>query len=89
MNVMTAYTTVVKCPIVRIPMDLSIAFAKLVQNTMVSYTAMNYSTDLKKKRLLLVNFLPSLDSFLGTVSGYKRTSFFVQKLLRRLTTSIE
>lgn len=88
MNVMTVYTTVVKCPIVRIPMDLSIAFAKLVQNTMVSYTAMNYRRDLKK-RLLLVNFLQSLDSFLGTVSGYKRTSFFVQKLLRRLTTSIE
>ena len=88
MNVMTAYTTVVKCSIVRIPMDLSIAFAKLLQNTMGSYTAMNYSRDLKK-RLLLVNFLQSLDSFLGTVSGYKRTSFVVQKLLRRLTTSIE
>ena len=49
MNVRTDYTTVAMCPIVRIPMALSIAFAKLVQNTMVSDTDMNYSRDLKIK----------------------------------------
>ena len=49
MNARTDYTTVAMCPIVRIPMDLSIAFATLVQNTMVSDTAMNYSRDLKIK----------------------------------------
>ena len=49
MNVRTDYTTVAMCPIVRTPMALSIAFVKLVQNTMVSDTDMNYSRDLKIK----------------------------------------
>ena len=49
MNVRTDYTTVAMCPVVKIPMDLSTAFAKLIQNTMVSDTAMNYSKDLKIK----------------------------------------
>ena len=43
MNVRTDYTTVAMCPIVRIPMDLSTAFAKLAQNTKVSNTDINYS----------------------------------------------
>ena len=34
------------CPIVRIPMDLLTAFAKLMQNTKVSDTDMNYVRDL-------------------------------------------
>ena len=46
MNVRTDYTTVAMCPIVRIPMDLLTAFAKLVQNTKVSDTDMNCSRDL-------------------------------------------
>ena len=46
MNVKTDYTTVAMCPIVRIHMDLSTAFAKLAQNTKVSDTDMNYSRDL-------------------------------------------
>ena len=46
MNVRTDYTTVAMCPIVRIPMDLSTAFVKLIQNTKVSGTDMNYSRDL-------------------------------------------
>ena len=46
MNVRTDYTTVAMCPFVRIHMDLSIAFAKLMQNTKVSDTDMNYSRDL-------------------------------------------
>ena len=43
MNVRKDYTTVAMCPIVRIPMDLSTAFAKLIQNTKVSDTDMNDS----------------------------------------------
>ena len=43
MNVRTGYTTVAMCPIVRIPMDLSTAFAKLIQNTKVNDTDMNDS----------------------------------------------
>ena len=43
MNVRTDYTTVAMCSIVRMPMDLSIAFAKLIQNTEVSDTDMNDS----------------------------------------------
>ena len=46
MNVRTDYTTVAMCPIVRIPMDPSTAFAKLIQNTKVTDTDMNYSRDL-------------------------------------------
>ena len=46
MNVRTNYTTVAMCPIVRIPMDLLTAFAKLMQNTKVSDTDMNYVSDL-------------------------------------------
>ena len=46
MNVRTDYTTVAMCPSVRIPMDLSTAFANLSQNTKVSDTDMNYSRDL-------------------------------------------
>ena len=46
MNVRTNYTTVEMCPIVRIPMDLSTVFAKLIQNTKVIDTDMNYSKDL-------------------------------------------
>ena len=36
-----------------------------------------------KKGYLLVKFLRSFGLFLGMVSGYKQTSFFVQKLLKR------
>ena len=43
MNVRADYTTVAICSNMRIPMDLSIAFAKLIQNTKVSDTDMNDS----------------------------------------------
>ena len=46
MNVRTDYTTVAMRPIVRISMDLSVAFVKLIQNTKVNDTDMNYSCDL-------------------------------------------